>query len=97
MCKKRSPNEDEQEQVETTEQTEQVNQPAQAVPLEAMEDNDAQVPAQVEVEREETPNTTTTIRREVREAPQQTTAETAKPEAPKAEPNPRCRSPGQIK
>ena len=65
-CVKKETPEDEQEQVETTEQTEQVNQPAQAVPLEAVEDNDTQVPAQVEVEREETPNTTTTIRREVR-------------------------------
>ncbi len=88
--KKETPNEDEQEQVETTQQTEQVNQPAEAVPLEAAENSEAQV----EIEREETANTTTVVRREV---PQQNAAEvpkaepkpvTPKPEAPKAEPKP---------
>ncbi|MFH7766507.1 internalin [Acinetobacter sp. BSP-28] len=87
--KKETPKEDEQEQVETTEQTEQMNQPAEAVPLESVENNDAQVPAQVEVEREETPNTTTVIRREV---PQQSATETPKaepkPVTPKTEPKP---------
>ncbi|RZJ20482.1 MAG: internalin [Acinetobacter sp.] len=78
--KKETPKEDEQEQVETTQQTEQVNQPAEAVPLEAAENSEAQAPAQVEIEREETANTTTVIRREV---PQQNAAE-----APKAEPKP---------
>ncbi|QQN40712.1 internalin [Acinetobacter sp. CS-2] len=90
--KKETPKEDEQEQVETTEQ---VNQPAEAVPLEAMEDNNAQAPAQVEVEREETPNTTTVIRREVREAPQQTTTETAQAEAPKAQQKPASEAPAK--
>ena len=89
-CVKKEAPEDEQEQVETTEQ---VNQPAQTVPLEAVENNESQVPAQVEVEREETPNTTTVIRREVREAPQQTTTETAQAEAPKAQPKPASEAP----
>ena len=92
--KKETPNEDEQEQVETTQQTEQVNQPAEAIPLESAENSEAQAPAQVEIEREETANTTTVIRREVS---QQNAAEapkaepkpaTPKPEAPQAEPKP---------
>lgn len=78
--KKETPKEDEQEQIETTEQA---NQPAEAVPLEAIEDNNAQVPTQLEIQREETPNTTTVIRREVREAPQQTTTDTAQTDSPK--------------
>ncbi|OTG77039.1 internalin [Acinetobacter sp. ANC 4169] len=79
--KKETPKEDEQEQVETTQQTEQVNQPAQAEPLEAVENNETQVPTHVEVERQETANTTTEIRREVRDAPQQKPATEAAPKA----------------
>ena len=83
--KKEAPKEDEQEKVETTQQIEQVNEPVQLEPLDAPENTLAEAPAQVEVERQETANTTTVIRREVREAPQQTATEaTPKAEAPKA-------------
>lgn len=83
--KKEAPKEDEQEKVETTQQIEQVNEPVQLEPLDAPENTPAEAPAQVEVERQETANTTTVIRREVREAPQQTATEaTPKAEAPKA-------------
>ncbi|MDN5513486.1 internalin [Acinetobacter sp.] len=79
--KKETPKEDEQEQVETTQQTEQLDQPAQAEPLEAVENNETQIPTQVEVERQETANTTTEIHREVRDAPQQKPATEATPKA----------------
>lgn len=83
--KKEAPKEDEQEKVETTQQIEQVNEPVQLEPLDAPENTPAEAPAQVEIERQETANTTTVIRREVREAPQQTATEaTPKAEAPKA-------------
>ena len=83
--KKEAPKEDEQEKVETTQQIEQVNEPVQLEPLDAPENTPAEAPAQVEVERQETANTTTVIRREVREAPKQTATEPApKAEVPKA-------------
>jgi len=57
--KKEAPKEDEQEQVEvvTTEQQ-------QTVELQPLAASEPEIPAQVEVIREETPNTTTEIRRE---------------------------------
>ncbi|OAL79775.1 internalin [Acinetobacter sp. SFB] len=83
--KKEAPKEDEQEKVETTQQTEQVNEPVQLQPLDSAENTQTETPEQVQIERQETANTTTVIRREVRETLQQTAADaTPKPEAPKA-------------
>ena len=61
--KKEAPKEDEQEQVEvvTTEQQ-------QTVELQPLAASEPEIPAQVEVIREETPNTTTEIRRETGQA-----------------------------
>lgn len=81
--KKEAPKEDEQEQVEvTTEQ--QAQEPVQLQPLEA---SVPEIPAQVEVIREETPNTTTEIRRET-PAPTPAVEPAPKVEAPKAEERP---------
>ena len=94
--KKEAPKEDEQEKVETTQQIEQVNEPVQLEPLDAPENTPAEAPAQVEVERQETANTTTVIRREVREAPQQAATEPApKAEVPKAEEKPTQATPSK--
>ena len=63
--KKEQPKQDEQEQVEV--QTEQTTETAQFEPLEPVEnieDTEPEMPAHVEVERTETANTTTDIRRE---------------------------------
>ena len=76
--KKEQPKQDEQEQVEV--QTEQSTEPAQFEPLtpvESIENAEPELPAQVEVERTETANTTTEIRRE-------TPAQPAPAPAPKA-------------
>ncbi|WP_407303727.1 internalin [Acinetobacter sp.] len=85
--KKEAPKEDEQEKVETTQQIEQVNKPVQLEPLDTPENTQAETPAQVEVERQETANTTTVIRREVSQATSDTTpkAEVPKAMAPKAD------------
>ena len=85
--KKEQPKQDEQEQVEV--QTEQTTETAQFEPLEPVEnieDTEPEMPAHVEVERTETANTTTDIRRET---PTQPTAVTApKATAPIAEDKP---------
>ena len=80
--KKEAPKEDEQEQVEvvTTEQQ-------QTVELQPLAASEPEIPAQVEVIREETPNTTTEIRRE-RLAPAPAAQPAPKAEAPKAEEKP---------
>jgi len=85
--KKEAPKEDEQEKVETTQPTEQVNQPVQLQPLDSAENTQTETPAQVEIERQETENTTTVIRREVTQpaATEASKAETPKAAAPKAE------------
>lgn len=104
--KKEAPKDDEQEKVETTQQTEQVNEPVQLQPLDAPENTQAETPEQVQIERQETANTTTVIRREVRETPQQTAADATpkaeapkavapKPEAPKAEEKPTQATPSK--
>ena len=85
--KTEQPKQDEQEQVEV--QTEQTTETAQFEPLEpveSIEDTEPEMPAHVEVERTETANTTTDIRRET---PTQPTAVTApKAAAPIAEDKP---------
>ena len=93
--KKEAPKEDEQEKVETTQQTEQINEPVQLEPLDATENTQVETPTNVEIERQETANTTTVIRREVTlpattEAPnaEAPKAVAAKAEAPKAEEKP---------
>ena len=80
--KKEAPKEDEQEQVEvvTTEQQ-------HTVELQPLAASEPEIPAQVEVIREETPNTTTEIRRET-PAPAPATQPAPKAEAPKAEEKP---------
>ncbi|WP_336956597.1 internalin [Acinetobacter johnsonii] len=80
--KKEAPKEDEQEQVEvvTTEQQ-------QTVELQPLAASEPEIPAQVEVIREETPNTTTEIRRET-SAPAPAAQPAPKAEAPKAEEKP---------
>jgi len=80
--KKEAPKEDEQEQVEvaTTEQQ-------QTVELQPLAASEPEIPAQVEVIREETPNTTTEIRRET-PAPAPAAQPAPKAEAPKAEEKP---------
>lgn len=85
--KKEAPKEDEQEKVETTQPTEQVNEPVQLQPLDSAENTQTETPAQVEIERQETENTTTVIRREVTQpaATEAPKAETPKAAAPKAE------------
>ena len=65
--KKEAPKEDESEQAATTQQTEQVTEPVQAEPLPPVESEQVEIPTHVEVERHETANTTTEIRREVSE------------------------------
>ena len=62
--KKEAPKEEEQEQVEVVEQ--QSVAPAQIEPLEPVE-AEPEIPETVEIVREETPNTTTEIRREYRD------------------------------
>ncbi|MDH1068977.1 internalin [Acinetobacter johnsonii] len=90
--KKEAPKEDEQEQVEvvTTEQ-EQVEvvttEQQQTVELQPLAASEPEIPAQVEVIREETPNTTTEIRRET-PAPAPAAQPAPKAEAPKAEEKP---------
>lgn len=80
--KKEAPKEDEQEQVEvvTTEQQ-------QTVELQPLAASEPEIPAQVEVIREETPNTTTEIHRET-PAPAPAAQPAPKAEAPKAEEKP---------
>ena len=80
--KKEAPKGDEQEQVEvvTTEQQ-------QTVELQPLAASEPEIPAQVEVIREETPNTTTEIRRET-PAPAPAAQPAPKAEAPKAEEKP---------
>ena len=80
--KKEAPKEDEQEQVEvvTTKQK-------QTVELQPLAASEPEIPAQVEVIREETPNTTTEIRRET-PAPAPAAQPAPKAEAPKAEEKP---------
>lgn len=56
--KKETPKEDEQEQVEVTTESQQ------PIELQPLTPSEPEAPAQVEVIREETPNTTTEIRRE---------------------------------
>lgn len=81
--KKEAPKEDEEAQVEPK-KTEQVNEPVQLQPLDEPETTPVEEPAKhVEVERHETANTTTEIRREVRDAPQHAAAHDTKTEAPK--------------
>lgn len=95
--KKEAPKEDEQEKVETTQQTEQVNEPVQLQPLDSAENTQTEIPAQVEVERQETANTTTVIRREVTQAAttEAPKAVAAKAEAPKAEEKPTQATPSK--
>jgi len=63
--KKEQPKQDEQEQVEVqTEQTTETTQFEPLEPVENIEDTEPEMPAHVEVERTETANTTTEIRRE---------------------------------
>ena len=95
--KKEAPKEDEQEKVETTQQIEQMDEPVQLEPLDSTKNTQVETPAQVEVERQETANTTTVIRREVTqpattEAPK---AVAAKAEAPKAEEKPTQATPSK--
>lgn len=81
--KKEQPKQDEQEQVEV--QTEQTTETAQFEPLEpveSIEDAEPEMPAHVEVERTETANTTTEIRRETPAQP------APRAEAPVAEDKP---------
>ena len=76
--KKEQPKQDEQEQVEVqTEQTTETTQFEPLEPVENIQDAEPELPAQVEVERTETANTTTDIRRE-------TPAQPAAAPAPKA-------------
>ncbi|WP_425916650.1 internalin [Acinetobacter sp. TSRC1-2] len=100
--KKEAPKEDEQEKVETTQPTEQVNEPVQLQPLDSAENTQTETPAQVEIERQETENTTTVIRREVTqpaatEAPKAEAPKAAAPkaEAPKAEEKPAQATPSK--
>ena len=90
--KKEAPKEDEQEKVETTQPTEQVNEPVQLQPLDSAENTQTETPAQVEIERQETENTTTVIRREVT---QPAATEAPKAEAPKAEEKPAQATPSK--
>ena len=88
--KKEEPKQDEPKQPETTSQPETVTviEPAPMQPLEPIESDEPEIPARVEIERQETANTTTEIRREVRPveptAQEPTKVEPAKP-APKVE------------
>ncbi len=94
--KKETPKEEEQDKVETAVSEPQPEKPAKFESLESVDTHqEAQVPAQpqVEVEREETTNTTTEIRRETRpahsaESSQTQVAEQPKSETPKVEPKP---------
>ncbi|ECE6726415.1 hypothetical protein [Acinetobacter ursingii] len=82
--KKEPPKEEEQEKVETTTQ-EQPQQPAEFKSLDSAE-TQQDIPTQVQVEREETPNTTTEVRREVSSTSAQgntAAQETVKPEPKK--------------
>jgi hypothetical protein len=80
-CVKKEEPKDDEQQVETNQAA---SEPAQFQPLEASQaEEEVVIPAQVEVERQETPNTTTEIRRE--ETPKPATQVT---EAPKAEEKP---------
>ncbi|WP_353141458.1 internalin [Acinetobacter pragensis] len=99
--KKEEPKQEEQEQVDTSASEAQPVEPAK---FESLDSADTQpiepIPAHEEVIREETPNTTTEIRREVRnEEPATPKAETPKPapkaEAPKAEDKPAQAAPKQ--
>lgn len=92
--KKEEPKQDEPKQPETTSQPETVTviEPAPMQPLEPIESDEPEIPARVEIERQETANTTTEIRREVRPveptAQEPTKVEPAKPTpapAPKVE------------
>lgn len=88
--KKEEPKQDEPKQPETTSQPETVTviEPAPMQPLEPIESDEPEIPARVEIERQETANTTTEIRREVRPveptAQEPTKVEPATP-APKVE------------
>ena len=86
--KKEAPKEDESEQAATTQQTEQVTEPVQAEPLTPVESEQVEIPTHVEVERHETANTTTEIRREVSEPKPVESKPAVKAEAPKAEDKP---------
>ena len=83
--KKEAPKEDESEQAATTEQ---VTEPVQAEPLTPVESEQVEIPTHVEVERHETANTTTEIRREVSEPKPVESKPAVKAEAPKAEDKP---------
>lgn len=85
--KKEQPKQDEQEQVEVqTEQTIETAQFESLEPVESIEDAEPEMPAHVEVERTETANTTTEIRRETPAQPAAAPAPRA--EAPVAEDKP---------
>ncbi len=90
--KKETPKDDEQEQVEN--QQAAASEPAQFEPLESVDPEPAaEIPEHVEVERHETENTTTEIRRETRPAQTEANAAeqtrpTVKAEAVKAEDKP---------
>lgn len=90
--KKETPKDDEQEKVETTQpaQSSEAVESTQFEPLNSIDNSEAEVPTQVEVERTETENTTTEVRREVRDVPPQAPSkpEAQKPVAPKAEDKP---------
>lgn len=83
-CVKKEEPKDDEQQVETNQAA---SEPAQFQPLEASQaEEEVVIPAQVEVERQETPNTTTEIRRE--EAPKPAATQVTATEAPKAEEKP---------
>ncbi|MCU4412483.1 internalin [Acinetobacter sp. WU_MDCI_Axc73] len=82
--KKEPPKEEEQEKVETTAQ-EQPQQPSEFKSLDSAE-APQDIPAQVQVEREETPHTTTEVRREVSSISTSTQNDTAVQETIKPEP-----------
>ena len=75
------------EQTETAQAASEPTEQAQFQPLEASQpEAEVVIPAQVEVERQETPNTTTEIRRE--EAPKPAATQVTATAAPKAEEKP---------
>ena len=87
--KKEQPKQDEQEQVEVqTEQTTETTQFEPLEPVENIQDAEPELPAQVEVERTETANTTTEIRRETPAQPAAAPAPAPKAAAPVAEDKP---------
>ena len=97
--KKEEPKQEEQEQVDTSASDAQPAEPAKFESLDSADNQPIEpVPAHQDVIREETPNTTTEIRREVRDTkPAEEAPKSAAPkaEAPKAEDKPTQAAPKQ--